>query len=126
MNATTTFAKPDPPDMGDYITAYSGDLGDESLDGQLVVVGGRVTGPRTYREPDEHSESAISVLDRQGWIRVVLPPDFAPSFGWGNGSLVVVAGRLAGGSLVAEYVELWDTTLQMGPVAFAESVAALS
>src|SRR4029077_13670681 len=33
--------------VGDFVNAYSGDLKDESLDGQRVVVGGIVVGLRT-------------------------------------------------------------------------------
>ena len=62
--------------VGQFVTAYSGDLKDESLDGQRIVVAGIVTGFRTGDHPKPKSTMGVATLeDLQGTIEVVVFPE---------------------------------------------------
>ena len=60
--------------VGRFVTAYSGDLRDESLDGQRVVVGGIVTGVRTVITKAKATMAIVTLEDLQGTIEVVVFP----------------------------------------------------
>jgi hypothetical protein len=60
--------------VGHYVTAYSSDLRDESLDGQRVVVGGIVTGLRTVVTKARRPMAIATIEDLQGSIEVVVFP----------------------------------------------------
>ncbi len=60
--------------IGPYVTAYSGDLRDESLDGQRIVVGGIVTGVRMVITKARSTMAIVSLEDLQGAIEVVVFP----------------------------------------------------
>ena len=60
--------------IGPYVTAYSGDLRDESLDQQRVVVGGIVTGVRTVITKAKATMAIVSLEDLQGGVEVVVFP----------------------------------------------------
>ena len=60
--------------VGPFVTAYSGDLRDESLDGQRVVVGGIVTGVRTVITKAKATMAIVTIEDLQGTIEVVVFP----------------------------------------------------
>ena len=55
--------------VGRFVTAYSSDLRDESLDGQRVVVGGIVTGVRTVITKAKASMAIVTMEDLQGTDR---------------------------------------------------------
>ena len=61
--------------VGDFVTAYSGDLrSDETLDGQRLVVGGIVVGSRTVITRTRSTMAVVTLEDLQGSIEVVVFP----------------------------------------------------
>jgi len=116
--------------VGRYVNAYSGDLKDESLDGQRVVVGGIVTGIRTVITKRQESMAIATLEDLQGSIEVVVFPRLYETTRptWRDGSILLVAGRVDHKgeevSLLADLVADWDEASARGPEAFAREVAA--
>src|SRR5690242_17179689 len=82
--------------VGSFVTAYSGDLRDESLDGQRIVVGGIVTGVRTVITKTKASMAIVSLEDLQGTVEVVVFPRLYEQTGptWQEGAILLVAGRV--------------------------------
>jgi len=117
--------------VGEYVTAYSGDLrSDETLDGQRLVVGGIVVGSRTVITRTRSTMSVVTLEDLQGSIEVVVFPRLFEQTGpiWQEGAILLVAGRVdhrgEGVSLLADVVVPWDDAVGRGPEAFAREVAA--
>ncbi len=116
--------------IGRFVTAYSGDLRDESLDGQRIVVGGVVTGLRTVITKARATMAIASLEDLQGSIEVVVFPRLyeqtAPT--WREGAILLVAGRVDHRgeevSLLADLVRDFDEASGGGEEAFAAEVAA--
>ena len=82
--------------VGEYVTAYSGDLrSDETLDGQRLVVGGIVVGARTVITRTRSTMSVVTLEDLQGSIEVVVFPRLYEQTGpiWQEGAILLVAGR---------------------------------
>jgi len=116
--------------VGHFVNAYSGDLSDESLEGQRIVVGGIVTGIRTVITKAKASMAIVTMEDLQGTIEVVVFPRLYEQTGptWRDGSILLVAGRVDHRgeevSLLADHVADWDEAVLKGPEAFARDVAA--
>src|SRR4029079_19247569 len=116
--------------VGRYVNAYSGDLRDESLDGQRVVVGGIVTGIRTVITKRQETMAIATLEDLQGSIEVVVfPRTFETTRPvWRDGSILLVTGRVDHKgeevSLLADLVADWDEAAARGPEAFSRDVAA--
>ncbi|HYM83107.1 MAG TPA: DNA polymerase III subunit alpha, partial [Candidatus Dormibacteraeota bacterium] len=116
--------------VGDFVTAYSGELRDESLDGQRIVVGGIVTGLRTVITKAKQSMAVATLEDLQGTLEVVVFPRLYEQTRetWQEGQILLVAGRVDHRgeevSLLADVVTEWDTAVARGPEAFAREVAA--
>jgi DNA polymerase-3 subunit alpha len=116
--------------VGRFVTAYSGDLRDESLDGQRVVIGGIVTGVRTVITKAKATMAIVTMEDLQGTIEVVVFPRlYEQSAGtWRDGEILLVAGRVdhksEDVSLLADLAVEWDTAAAAGEGAFARQVAA--
>jgi hypothetical protein len=117
--------------VGLYVTAYSGDLKDETLDGQRVVIGGIVTGMRTIITKSKSTMSVVTLEDLQGTLEVVVfPKTYEQTLGtWRDGAILLVAGRVdhrgEEASLLADSVWDWDTVVERGPEAFAREVGSL-
>ncbi len=115
--------------LGRFVTAYSGELGEE-LDQQRVVLGGIVTGMRTVITKSKSTMGVAMLEDLQGSLEVVVFPKVLELTGpsWRTEAIVLVAGRVdhKGESVVllADAVWDWDEALAMGPDAFARLVAA--
>jgi hypothetical protein len=115
--------------VGDFVTAYSGDLKDESLDGQRLVVGGIVVGSRTVITRTRSMMAVVTLEDLQGSIEVVVFPRLYEQTGptWQDGSILLVAGRVDHRgeevSLLADVVVPWDDAVARGAEAFAREVA---
>jgi DNA polymerase-3 subunit alpha len=115
--------------VGRFVNAYSGDLRDESLDGQRVVVGGIVTGVRTVITKAKAAMAIATLEDLQGSIEVVVFPRLyettAPT--WREGEILLVAGRVDHKgeevALLADLVTDWEGASARGPEAFAREVA---
>src|SRR4051812_35232745 len=116
--------------VGEFVTAYSGDLKDESLDGQRLVVGGIVVGSRTVITRTRSTMAVVTMEDLQGSIEVVVFPRLYEQTGptWQEGAILLVAGRVDHRgeevSLLADVVVPWDEAVTRGPEAFAREVAA--
>lgn len=116
--------------VGDFVTAYSADLRDESLDGQRIVVGGIVVGSRTVITRARATMAVVTLEDLQGTIEVVVFPKlYEQTLGtWQDGAILLVAGRIDHRgeevSLLADLVTPWDDAVAKGPEAFARDVAA--
>ena len=111
--------------VGQFVTAYSSDLRDESLDGQRVVIGGIVTGVRTVITKAKASMAIVTMEDLQGTVEVVVFPRLFEQTGsaWREGEILLVAGRVDHKgeeiSLLADLVVEWDQASVAGPEAFA-------
>jgi len=116
--------------ISQYVSAYSTDLRDESLDGQRVVVAGIVTGRRTVVTKAKAAMAIVTMEDVQGSIEVVVFPRLFETTGpaWREGAILLVAGRVDHKgediSLLADMVADWDDASAAGPDAFARQVAA--
>jgi hypothetical protein len=116
--------------IAQYVTAYSGDLKDESLDGQRVVMGGIVTGLRTVVTRSKETMAVATLEDLQGTLEVVVfPRMYATSGGtFAEGAILLVAGRVdhrgEEASLLADAVWIWEEAAARGPAAIAQQVAA--
>jgi DNA polymerase III alpha subunit len=117
--------------VGNYVTAYSGDLRDESLDGQRVVLGGIVTGVRSVMTKARATMAVVTLEDLQGTLEVVVfPKTYETTMGtWRDGAILLVAGRVdhrgEEASLLADSVWDWDAAEERGPEAFAREVGSL-
>jgi DNA polymerase-3 subunit alpha len=113
-----------------FVTAYSSDLRDESLDGQRVVIGGIVTGVRNVITKAKASMAIVTMEDLQGTVEVVVFPRLYEQTGstWRDGEILLVAGRVDHKgeeiSLLADLAVEWDAAAPAGPEAFARQVAA--
>ncbi|MEO5918927.1 MAG: OB-fold nucleic acid binding domain-containing protein, partial [Candidatus Limnocylindrales bacterium] len=116
--------------VGDFVTAYSSDLKDESLDGQRLVVGGIVIGIRSIITRARATMAAVTIEDLQGSIEIIVFPKLYEQTGpiWAEGSILLVAGRVdhrgEDVSILADQVTTWDEAVVKGPEAFAREVAA--
>ncbi|MEP6638350.1 MAG: OB-fold nucleic acid binding domain-containing protein, partial [Chloroflexota bacterium] len=116
--------------VGRFVTAYSSDLRDDSLDGQRVVVGGIVTGVRIVITKAKASMAIVTLEDLQGTIEVVVFPRlYEQTMGtWRDGEILLVAGRVdhksEDVSLLADLAVEWDAAAAAGEEAFARQVAA--
>ena len=116
--------------IAQYVTAYSGDLKDESLDGQRVVMGGIVTGLRTVVTRNKETMAVATLEDLQGTLEVVVfPRMYATSGGtFAEGAILLVAGRVdhrgEEASLLADAVWVWEDAVARGPATIAQEVAA--
>jgi DNA polymerase-3 subunit alpha len=116
--------------LGRLVTAYSGELKDESLDGQRIVAGGVVTGLRTVVTKARSTMAIATLEDLQGSIEVVIFPRLyeqtAPT--WREGAILLVAGQVDHRgdevSLLADLVRDFDTVAAGGEEAFAAEAAA--
>ncbi len=116
--------------IAQYVTAYSGDLKDESLDGQRVVMGGIVTGVRTVVTRNKETMAVATFEDLQGTLEVVVFPRMYVTNGgtFAEGTILLVAGRVDHrgdeASLLADAVWVWEDAVTRGPATIAEEFAA--
>ena len=116
--------------LAQYVTAYSADLKDESLDGQRVVMGGIVTGLRTVVTRNKETMAVAALEDLQGTLEVVVFPRMYATAGgtFTEGATLIVAGRVdhrgEEASLLADAVWVWEDAAARGPEAIAQEVAA--
>jgi DNA polymerase III subunit alpha len=116
--------------LGRFVNAYSGDLRDESLDGQRVVVGGIVTGFRTVITKAKATMGIATLEDLQGTVEIVVFPRLYDQTAgiWQEGSILLVAGRVDHRgeevSLLADLVTDLEVAVRQGVEAFAAEVAA--
>ena len=116
--------------IGPFVSAYSGDLRDESLDQQRVVVCGIVTGVRTVITKAKATMAIATIEDLQGSVDVVVFPRLYETSRptWIEGRILLVSGRVDHKgeevSLLADLALDWDEAVTRGPASFASEVAA--
>ncbi|HWH24741.1 MAG TPA: DNA polymerase III subunit alpha, partial [Candidatus Limnocylindria bacterium] len=116
------------PAMAAYVTAYSGDLGEE-LDQQRVVVAGIVTGVRRVTTKSRSTMAVATLEDLQGAIEVVVFPKVLEQTepAWVEEAILLVAGRVDHKGeetvLLADSVWNWDDASTLGPDAFVRQLA---
>jgi DNA polymerase-3 subunit alpha len=115
-------------EIGTYVNAYSGDLGEE-LDQQRIVVGGVVTGVRRVLTKAKATMAVATLEDLQGSLEVVVFPKVFEETGptWVDDAILLVAGRVDHKGdetvLLADSVWTWEAAADLGPEVFARQVA---
>jgi hypothetical protein len=116
-------------EIGRYVNAYSGDLGEE-LDQQRVVVGGVVTEVRRVITKARATMGVATLEDLQGSLEVIVFPKVLEltAASWEEDAILLVAGRVDHKGdesvLLADAVWTWEDASAMGPEGFARAVAA--
>ncbi len=116
--------------IGEYVTAYSGELGEE-LDQQRICVGGVVTGMRKVVTKSRATMGVATLEDLQGTIEVVVFPKVydqtEPT--WAEDAILLVAGRVDHKGeetvLLADAVWTWEDALAMGSSEFSRQLGRL-
>ncbi|HEV8516576.1 MAG TPA: DNA polymerase III subunit alpha [Candidatus Limnocylindrales bacterium] len=114
--------------IGRYVTAYSGELGEE-LDQQRVVVGGVVTEVRRVITKARATMGVATIEDLQGSLEVIVFPKVLEQTAatWQEDSIVLVSGRVDhkgdGVVLLAEAVWTWEDASALGEEAFSQQLA---
>jgi DNA polymerase-3 subunit alpha len=110
--------------LPEYVTAYVGDLAEET-DGVKVTVGGIVAGSRRVITRAGSTMLVAVLEDLTGSVEVVVfPKVFADTANaWADDSVVLVTGRVdhrdEGSQILCEAVHAWDDAVRMGSVAFS-------
>ncbi|HEX6104808.1 MAG TPA: OB-fold nucleic acid binding domain-containing protein, partial [Gemmatimonadales bacterium] len=106
-----------------YVTAYTGDLAEES-DQSRVTIGGIIQSSRRVITRAGSTMLVATLEDLTGTTEVVVfPKVFADTANaWTDDSVVLVTGRVdhrdEGSQILCEAVHAWDDAVRMGPVAF--------
>ncbi|MDQ3447866.1 MAG: DNA polymerase III subunit alpha, partial [Chloroflexota bacterium] len=115
-------------EIGTYVSAYSGDMGEE-LDQQRIVIGGVVTGLRRVLTKAKATMAVATLEDLQGSLEVVVFPKVFEETGstWVDDAILLVAGRVDHKGdetvLLADSVWTWEAARDLGPEGFARQVA---
>ena len=115
--------------IGRYVTAYSGELGEEQ-DQRRVVIGGVMTGLRTVVTKSRATMGVATLEDLQGSLEVIVFPKVLEQTAaiWRPNAILLVAGRVdhkgEAAVLLADAVWDWDEAALMDEAAFARAVAA--
>ena len=109
--------------LPEYVTAYTGDLAEES-DQAKVTLGGIIAGSRRIITRAGSTMLVATLEDLTGSTEVVVfPKVFAETANaWADDAVVLVTGRVdhrdEGSQVLCEAVHAWDDAVRMGPVAF--------
>ncbi|MBA2557191.1 MAG: DNA polymerase III subunit alpha, partial [Chloroflexi bacterium] len=115
--------------IGGFVTAYSGDLGEE-MDQQRIVVGGVVTGVRRVITKTKSTMAVATLEDLQGTLDVVVFPKVLETTAerWQEDAILLVAGRVDHKGeetvLLADAVWTWEEAIALGKGSFGAAVAA--
>jgi hypothetical protein len=110
--------------LPEYVTAYTGDLAEES-DQAKVTIGGIIQASRRVITRAGSTMLVATVEDLQGSVEVVVFPKVYAETGlaWAEDSMVLVTGRVdhrdEGSQILCEAVHPWDDAVRMGPAAFS-------
>jgi hypothetical protein len=116
--------------IGDFVNAYSGEMGEE-LDQQRVCVGGVVTGVRRVITKARATMGVATLEDLQGTMEVIVFPKVFEQTEqtWAEDAILLVAGRVDHKGdetvLLAEQVWTWEEASAMGSGEFARRLSAL-
>jgi len=116
--------------IGEYVTAYSGELGEE-LDQQRICVGGVVTDVRKVITKARATMGVATLEDLQGTMEVIVFPKVyeqtEPT--WAADAILLVAGRVDHKGeetvLLADAVWTWEDAQEMGSAEFARQLGRL-
>ena len=114
--------------IGEYVNAYSGEMGEE-LDQQRVVIGGVVTEVRRVITKARATMGVATLEDLQGTMEVIVFPKVfdQTETTWSEDAILVVAGRVDHKGeetvLLADAVWTWEQATALGPQGFAREVA---
>ncbi|MEO5986989.1 MAG: OB-fold nucleic acid binding domain-containing protein, partial [Candidatus Limnocylindria bacterium] len=109
--------------LPDYVTAYTGDLAEES-DQAKVTLGGILISSRRIVTRAGSTMLVATLEDLQGSVEVVVFPKVfeQTANSWADDSIVLVTGRIDrrddAPQILCEAVHQWDDAVQMGPVGF--------
>ena len=109
--------------LPEYVTAYSGELAEES-DQAKVTLGGIIQSSRRVITRAGSTMLVATLEDLQGSVEVVVfPKVFADTANaWADDSIVLVSGRVDhrddSAQVLCEAVHAWDDAVRMGPAAF--------
>ena len=113
--------------IGDFVNAYSGELGEE-LDQQRICVGGVVTEVRRVITKARATMGVATLEDLQGTIEVIVFPKVFEQTEqtWAEDSILLVAGRVDHKGeetvLLTDAVWTWEEATAMGSVEFARQL----
>jgi hypothetical protein len=109
--------------LPDYVTAYTGDLAEES-DQAKVTLGGIIQSTRRVITRAGSTMLVATLEDLTGSVEVVVFPKVFAETGnaWADDAVVLVTGRVDrrddAAQLLCETVHAWDDAVRMGPIAF--------
>ncbi len=109
--------------LPDYVTAYTGELAEES-DQAKVTLGGIIQSTRRVITRAGSTMLVATLEDLQGSVEVVVfPKVFAETANaWTDDAVVLITGRVDrrddAAQLLCETVHAWDDAVRMGPLAF--------
>jgi DNA polymerase-3 subunit alpha len=109
--------------LPDYVTAYTGELAEES-DQAKVTLGGIVQSSRRVITRAGSTMLVATLEDLQGSVEVVVFPKVfeQTAHAWADDSIVLVTGRIdrrdESPQVLCEAVHAWDDAVRMGPLAF--------
>ncbi len=109
--------------LPDYVTAYTGDLAEES-DQAKVTLGGIIQSTRRVITRAGSTMLVATLEDLQGSVEVVVfPKVFAETANaWADAAVVLITGRVDrradAAQLLCETVHAWEDAVRMGPLAF--------
>ena len=110
--------------LPDYVTAYTGDLAEES-DQAKVTLGGIIQSTRRVITRAGSTMLVATIEDLQGSVEVVVFPKVftETANAWADDAVVLITGRVDrrddAAQLLCETVHAWEDAVRMGPVAFA-------
>ncbi len=110
--------------LPDYVTAYTGDLAEES-DQAKVTLGGIIQSTRRVITRAGSTMLVATLEDLQGSVEVVVFPKVftETANAWADDAVVLVTGRVdrrdEAVQLLCETVHAWEDAVRMGPVAYA-------
>jgi DNA polymerase-3 subunit alpha len=116
-------------ELGQFVTAYSGEFGEE-LDQQRVIVGGVIVGVRPVITKARQTMGVATMEDLQGSLEVIVFPKVLEETRaeWVEEAIVLVGGRVdhKGDAtvLLAEWVVPWEDARTRGPAAMQARLAA--
>jgi hypothetical protein len=109
--------------LPDYVTAYTGELAEES-DQAKVTLGGIIQSSRRVITRAGSTMLVATLEDLQGSVEVVVFPKVfeQTANSWADDSIVLVTGRIdrrdESPQVLCEAVHQWDDAVRMGPIAF--------
>jgi DNA polymerase-3 subunit alpha len=109
--------------LPEYVTAYTGDLAEES-DQSKVTIGGIIQSSRRIITRAGSTMLVATLEDLTGSTEVVVFPKVLADTAnaWADDSVVLVTGRVdhrdEGSQILCEAVHAWDDAVRMGPAAF--------